>query len=190
MIADGLDNNATPVGQVEQAQARLCFGGLTAERVSDGFAYDGGADQMVCPEGKRSIGQVLVDHGDLDSCSMRDCKACPRSPACLTRSEREGKAEPRRRVFLSDVPKRQVAAGEAGRVWRTTHLKLRNRIEPKFDEQMNPHGHWRARSWGLAKVTLQVLLNAITVNAKRAVKWLIQAGRPGGPGAALAEVTT
>ena len=103
---------------------------------------------------------------------MRDCVPCPRAATCLTRGEREGRAEPRRRVYLSDVRKARVVAGAAGRAWRQAHAKLRPRIGAKFDEQMNRHGLRHARYWGLAKVTAQVLLNALTVNAKRAVKLL------------------
>jgi hypothetical protein len=55
------------------------------------------------------------------------------------------------------------------------------RIEAKFDEQMNPHGLRHARCWGLAKVTAQVLLNALTVNAKRAVKLLALRAPPPAP---------
>jgi hypothetical protein len=47
-----------------------------------------------------------------------------------------------------------------------------NEIEAKFGEQMNRHGLLRARSFWLAKVTAQVLVNAITVNLKRAAKLL------------------
>jgi len=75
-------------------------------------------------------------------------------------------------VYLSDVRKRKVVEGEAGKGWRKEELKVRGRIEAKFDEQMNRHGLRRARYWGLAKVTIQVLLDAITVNLKRAVKLL------------------
>ncbi len=178
VIADGLYNNATTVGQVEAAQARPCFGGLRAERVSDAFTYDAAGDQMVCSVGNRSIGKARVDNGDLYYFSMHDCAACPRQADCLTRGEREGKAQPRRRVYLSDVRKRQVLAGAAGQAWRKAHLKLRSRIEPKFAEQMVHHGLRRARYWGLAKVTGQVLLNAITVNLKRAVKLLARAAAP------------
>jgi IS5 family transposase len=71
-------------------------------------------------------------------------------------------------------------AGEAGRAWRRAHAKLRPRIEAKFDEQMNRHGLRHARYWGLAKVTLQVLLNVLTVNAKRAVKLLALRAPPPG----------
>ena len=144
---------------------------------------------MVCPEGKRSIGKVRVDNGDLYYFSMHDCTGCPRRDSCLTRGEREGTAEPRRRVYLSDVRKRKVVEGAAGKAWRTAHLKVRGRIEPKFDEQMNRHGLRRARYWGRAKVTVQVLLNAITVNAKRAMKRLAQAGRAAGAGPGLIEGT-
>jgi IS5 family transposase len=77
---------------------------------------------------------------------------------------------PRRRVYLSDVRKAKILEGQAGRAWRRQHLKVRGRIEAKFDEQMNRHGLRRARYWGLPKVTVQVLLNVITVNLKRAVK--------------------
>ena len=189
IIGDGLYNNATTVGQVEQAQLRPCFSGLRAERVSDRFDYDGGTDQIVCPEAKRSIGKVRVGNGDLYYFSRSDCHVCPRKPDCLTPGEREGTAEPRRRVYLSDVRKRKVLEGAAGRAWRKSHLSVRGRIEPKFDEQMNRHGLRRARYWGRAKVTVQVLLNVITVNAKRAMKLLAQAGRVAGTGPGLIEGT-
>jgi hypothetical protein len=180
IIGDGLYNNATTVQQVEGAGGKACFAGLKAERVSDAFSYEGGADQMVCAEGKRSIGKVRVNQGDLYYFSMQDCRACPRSGECLTRGEREGKAMARRRVYLSDVRKRQVLSGEAGRVWRKGQLRVRGRIEAKFDEQMNRHGLRRARYWGLAKVTLQVLFNVITVNLKRAAKLMQAAAGPPG----------
>jgi hypothetical protein len=181
IIGDGLYNNATTVRQVEQAGGRPCFSGLRAERVSDAFTYDAAADQMVCAEGKRSVGKVRVDQGDLYYFSMRDCGPCPRRETCLTPGERTGSAEPRRRVYLSDVRKARVVAGEAGRAWRQAHAKLRPRIEAKFDEQMNRHGGRRARYWGLAKVTAQLLLNALTVNAKRAVKLLALRAKPPDP---------
>jgi IS5 family transposase len=75
-------------------------------------------------------------------------------------------------VHLSDVRKYRVVQGKAGHTWRQQQLRVRKRIESKFAEQMNRHGLRRARYWGLAKVTVQVLLNVITVNLKRAVKLL------------------
>ena len=194
IIGDGLYHNATTIAQVEAAQGRPCFSGLRAERVSDAFTYDAGADQMVCADGKRSVGKVRMGAvgrghlgaGDLYYFSMRDCVPCPRAATCLTRGEREGRAEPRRRVYLSDVRKARVVAGEAGRAWRQAHAKLRPRIEAKFDEQMNRHGLRHARYWGLAKVTGQVLLNALTVNAKRAVKLLARRVPPPDPVPSLA----
>jgi hypothetical protein len=188
IIADGLYNNATTVGQVQEAGARACFSGLKAERISDGFAYEAPGDRMTCREGKASIGKVRVDQGDLYYFSMSDCGSCARKAECLTRGEREGQAMPRRRVYLSDVRKAKILAGEAGREWRRQHLKVRGRIEAKFDEQMNRHGLRRARYWGLAKVTAQVLLNVITVNLKRAAK-LMRARAAPVPLAAAAAVS-
>jgi hypothetical protein len=98
IIGDGLYNNATTVGQVEQARGRPCFSGLKAERVSDTFTYDAGADQMVCAAEKRSVGKVRVDGGDLYYFSMRDCVPCPRAATCLTRGEREPGQAPAARV--------------------------------------------------------------------------------------------
>jgi IS5 family transposase len=79
------------------------------------------------------------------------------------------------------VRKAKVVAGEAGRKWRKEQLKVRGRIEAKFSEQMNRHGLRHARYWGLSKVTMQVVLNVITVNAKRVVKLLQQAAAAGPP---------
>ena len=47
VIADGLYNNATTAAQVQETGARGCFSGLKAERISDGFAYEAGADRMI-----------------------------------------------------------------------------------------------------------------------------------------------
>jgi len=181
VIGDGLYNNESTIEQVKRGGGTPCFSGLRAERVSDAFHYEVAADELVCPEGKRSIGKVRVGQGDLYYFSMGDCKGCPRRNECLTRGEREGKAQPRRRVYLSKVRKRKVVGGEAGGAWRREQLRVRGRIEAKFDEQMNRHGLRRARYWGLAKVTVQVLVNAITVNLKRAAKLLARrAARPPG----------
>jgi len=129
-------------------------------------------DQTLCPEGQRSLGRARVDNGDLYYLSMRGGTGCPRGDKCLTRSERTGQAPLRGRVYLSDVRKGQVVDGEAGKAWRREQLKVRDRIEPRFDQQMNRHGLRPARYWELAKVTLEVPLNWITVNAKRAARLL------------------
>jgi len=59
----------------------------------------------------------------------------------------------------------------------------RPRIEGKFAEQKKYHGLRQVRYWGLAKVTLQVLLTCLVVNCKRLVKLL--SGGPPGPQASL-----
>ena len=71
----------------------------------------------------------------------------------------------------------KVVTGEAGRQWRKEQLKVRGRIEAKFSEQMNRHGLCHARYWGLSKVTMQVLLNVITVNANGSPISLVPFGK-------------
>ena len=61
-------------------------------------------------------------------------------------------------------------------------------IEPKFHEQMNRHGLQHAPCWGLAKGRAQLLLNVITVSAKRIVKLLNRVSVPG-PVSVAVEVT-
>jgi len=175
IIGDGYYNNATTVEQMEAAGMRPCFSGRETERVSDQFSYEQAQDRMICAAGKCSVGKVRVDKGDLYYFSVRDCGVCPLQDKCLSPGEREGKAQKRRRVYLSDVRKGKVVGGEAGKQWRKEQLRVRGRIEAKFSEQMNRHGLRHARYWGLSKVTMQVVLNVIVVNAKRVVRLLQQA---------------
>jgi len=62
----------------------------------------------------------------------------------------------------------------------------RRNIERKFAEQKKYHGLATARYWGLAKVTIQVLVTCIVVNCKKMTKlleaqqWSWQAAAPGG----------
>ena len=69
---------------------------------------------MICRQAEASIGKVRVDQGDLYYFSMSDCAQCPSRDECLTRGERKGKALPRRRVYVSDVRKAKILAGEGG----------------------------------------------------------------------------
>lgn len=166
-LGDALYNNATTTAQVQAA-------GLATERISDAFTYDVSADPLICRGGKRSIGKTRLKScaGDLYYFACADCRPCPHAAQCLTRGERAGRARSRRRVCLTDVRKAKVVAGEAGARWRKEQLKVRSSIEPKFNEPMNDHGLRHARYWGLAKVTAQVLWNALTVNLKRAARLL------------------
>jgi len=56
--------------------------------------------------------------------------------------------------------------------------RQRPSIERKFAEQKSYHGLARARYWGLAKVSIQVLLTCIVVNCKRIVKLMAATTRP------------
>jgi IS5 family transposase len=61
--------------------------------------------------------------------------------------------------------------------------RQRPRIERKFAEQKQYHGLRQARYWGLAKVTIQVLMTCLVVNCKRMAR-LVEASC-GPPRAAL-----
>ena len=62
----------------------------------------------------------------------------------------------------------------------------RPNIERKFAEQKKYHGLRQARYWGLAKVTIQVLLTCLVVNCKRMAR--LAETNCGPPGAALCPV--
>jgi IS5 family transposase len=56
--------------------------------------------------------------------------------------------------------------------------RLRPKIERKFAEGKNRHGLARARYWGLAKVSLQVIMVALVTNLKRLVKLILGGAGP------------
>lgn len=173
VIGDSLYNNATTIEQVRERGLTPHFVAMEAPIVADAFTFDVALDRLTCRAGKHSIGKTRLKScaGDQYYFSTRDCRGCEQASTCLTKGEREGSAMPRRRVTLTDARKAQQAAG-------TTHrqqLKVRSRIEAKFDEQMNRHGLRRARYVGLRQVRAQVLWTVVVVNLKRAARLL--AGR-------------
>lgn len=138
--------------------------------MSDRFTYAAATDQMVCPQGKRSVGSVEQENGRPDYFSVPDCAACPGNAQCLTPSE--WARQQRRRVCLSHFRKPKVIAGEAGKQWRRTLYRERYKIEGKHAEQKDRHGLRRARDWGLPKVSLQAIVTATVTSLKRLAKLL------------------
>lgn len=177
VIGDSLYNNATTREQVQDRGLRPCFPDPKSRRVADGFTYDVAVDRLTCRAGKHSINKSRLKscEGDQYFFSVKDCRDCEHAGSCLTRGEREGKAQPRRRVTLSDAQKARMTEGTDEVSWRREQLRVRSRIEAKFDEVSNRHGQRRARYWGLRKVTAQVLWIAVVVNLKRAAR--LKAGR-------------
>lgn len=175
VIGDGLYGNITAAGQVTAQHGVPVFAGMALERVSDRFEYDAETDQVVCPEGRHSIGSIEQENGRLYYFSMSDCRGCPLKTQCLTPSEQAG--EQRRRVYLSHFRKPKVMAGEAGKRWRRQMYAERYKIEGKHGEQKGRHGLRRARYWGLAKVSLQAVVTATVTNLKRLAKLLAPGAR-------------
>lgn len=172
IIGDGLYGTAGTAAAVEQAQCTPCFAGQQRKRVIDTFDYDSAADQVRCVEGHASIGAIRQEQGTLYYFSTQACGPCPRRRQCLAPSEI------RRRVFIADVYRPKLLAGEAGRAWRKAHYRHRYKIEQKNAELKRWHGLRRARYWGRLKVHGQALLAALVANAKRVVKLLQARGQP------------
>jgi len=170
VIGDGLYGNTTATGQVTAQHGVPVFAGKRPAHVSDRFAYEAATDQMVCPEGKRSIGNIEQENGRLYYFSMAECAVCAVRAQCLSPSELARR--PRRRVYLSHFRKPKVLAGAAGREWRRQMYRERYKIEGKHAEQKDRHGLRRARYWGLPKVSLQAIVTATVTNLKRLAKLL------------------
>ena len=170
VIGDGLYGNTTATGQVTAQHGVPVFAGKQPAHGSDRFAYEAATDQMVCPEGKRSIGNSEQENGRLYYFSMTECAVCAVRAQCLSPSELARR--PRRRVYLSHFRKPKVIAGAAGREWRRQMYRERYKIEGKHAEQKDRHGLRRARYWGLPKVSLQAIVTATVTNLKRLAKLL------------------
>ena len=69
------------------------------------------------------------------------------------------------------IKKNRTAPGIIGQANPQSQRERRN-IERKFAEQKKYHGLATARYWGLAKVTIQVLLTCIVVNCKKMARLL------------------
>ncbi len=78
-------------------------------------------------------------------------------------------------VRLPPRPEGAGVTGEAGKRWGKQTLRVRGDLEPTIAEQMNRQRRRHPRSWGLAKVTRQGLLNGIPVHVNRAVTLLDRA---------------
>lgn len=170
VIGDGLYGNTTATGQVTAQHGVPVFAGKRPACVSDRFTYEAATDQLVCPEGKRSIGNIEQENGRLYYFSMTECAVCAVRAQCLSPSELARR--PRRRVYLSHFRKPKVIAGAAGKEWRRQMYRERYKIEAKHAEQKDRHGLRRARYWGLPKVRLQAIVTATVTNLKRLAKLL------------------
>jgi len=119
----------------------------------DGFRMDG--DELVCPQGKRSIGRIRQERGWLYYFSKLDCERCSLRKKCV--GERK---DPRARVYLSDCKaKRREDEKERYR-------KIRPVIERVFGWMKRWHGMGRARYRGRWRVGIQVILTCILINLK------------------------
>ena len=131
-------------------------------RTWKGFKHNEKKNFLTCPEGNASIGRIPQEDGFLYYFSTKNCQRCPSKPTCIKPKET------RARVF---VRADYVLTGSHNR-YRKRALKLRKMIERKFGEAKKWHGMSRARYRGKHKVTIQVLMTFLVMNAKRMAKLL------------------
>jgi transposase len=131
---------------------------------ADEFTYLPDEDRLRCPAGKLSRFKSRHPYGPRFKFAEEECGACSLKERCLSGSE----AQPFRSVLLH----RHHQAIQRLRDYMKTEsfteeMKRRRGIEAKIAELVRWHGLRRARYRGLAKVNLQCLFTALTVNIKR-----------------------
>lgn len=121
-----------------------------------GFTYHAKTGILTCSAGKRAIGKSPHRSGGyLYYFSERDCSVCPLKESCLRNTET------RKRIYL----KPEIFAYSLRGIKRA--MRIRKTIERVFGEVKTWHCLYRARYRGLARVTVQVLLTFLVVNAKK-----------------------
>lgn len=121
--------------------------------------------RLVCPAGKMSSRTKRDSDHPHDTKYIfrkKDCKNCPLRDQC-TNDKNTG-----RTVRISDYREIEEAAlKQAATPQYQAAMTARKAIEHKQAEEVRYHGLRRARYRGLAYVTIQAILTAVAVNAKR-----------------------
>lgn len=121
--------------------------------------------RLICPAGKKSSRSVREpDYPDSTRFIFRkkDCKSCPLRDLCTTNHSTG------RKIRVSDYRDIEEAAlKQAETPEYQAAMTARKAIERKQAEEVRFHGLRRARYRGLVYVTIQAILTAVAVNAKR-----------------------
>ena len=128
-----------------------------------GFRYEGNC--LICPMGKTSIGSSPhKKNGLLYYFSGKDCGVCPIRKECLSATQK------RKVCYVEPEVFKYRARG-------IKHaLRIRKTIERAFADCKVWHRMARARYRGLSRVTIQVILTLIVVNAKKMAKRALHLG--------------
>jgi len=165
VVGDGGYDNGNNYKEIKdrRMKAYITFN-QRSRRKWKGFRYKRKQDKVECPAGKRSIGNIRQEKGNLYYFSVRDCGNCERKKECL----KEG--EDRARVFV-----RGEYIHMKERPYKIA-MKLRKMIERKFGEAKRWHNMARARYRGQWRVKIQALMTFFVINIKRIVRLLEEKG--------------
>ena len=142
------------------------------------FKVDWDAEQVTCPQGKRSVKWAIKkdSHGGdkvMVSFKKEECLTCPVRKLC-TRSKDDGRS-------VNFFPRERQAALDAARLdvsdeqWRAVY-RLRAGIEGTISLGVRAFELRQARYRGRAKMTVQAAAIGAAINVSRLVHWL--EGRP------------
>jgi len=121
-----------------------------------GFGYDKRSETVRCRRGAKAVGSTPHKNGGrLFYFSEKDCRRCPHKCSCLTRSQTRKVVYVRPEVF-ENRPRGIKRA-----------MRIRCAIERAFGEAKTWHRMARARYRGLGRVTIQVLMTFMCMNAKK-----------------------
>lgn len=133
-------------------------------RYADAFTYNAATDQFVCPQGGISrLPKNRQAEGYFHNFSTTKCRTCPTKCGAF-----KGK---RTRLYISDSYQRKLKDDDD---FYAEALNRRKMIERKFGEVKKWHGLSRARYRGKWRVSIQVLMTFLVVNAKKMANLLKQ----------------
>jgi IS5 family transposase len=136
------------------------------------FSYHPEDDQVVCVNGKKSIGKLAQENGILYYFSAHDCKRCSHFKKCVRKNQE------RMTIWVSDSYKHSIQDEDEE---RREALSLRKMIERKFGEAKKWHRMDRARYRSKGRVKIQVLMTFLVLNIKRITRLLGENGQTAFP---------
>lgn len=138
------------------------------------FKIDWKAQQVICPEGKVSVGWTSgLDDAGRPRIHVRfgrgDCGACHAQSRCTQSKEK------RRSIYFHPRPEYKALNKARQRMhepaWKKKY-RVRAGVEGTLSQGVRAFGMRRSRYVGLAKTALQHVLAAVGINVARAVAWL------------------
>jgi len=164
VVADSLYDNRKNYNVIWNQQMRAYIPSRRKKRRADNFHYEPQTDQLICPQGKRSIGKVQRSDGDIYRFSVTDCRRCK-----LKGCKKGVKGQVN--IYLSEGEKarRMIPAYEMAQA-----MNERKKVERKFGQAKRHYGLRRTRYRCRWRMAIQALMTFFVINAKRMIKLLTE----------------